>query len=56
MAEKKTTKKTTKKETPKKSSGIFNITKANGNVIVRENLSDAIKATYESKGWKVEEV
>ena len=53
MAEKK---KTTKKSTPKKSSGIFNITKSNGNVIVRENLTDVLKSTYESKGWKVEEV
>ena len=53
MAEKK---KTNKKETPKKASGIFHITKDNGNVIVRENLADAVKATYEAKGWKVEEV
>ena len=53
MAEKK---KTTKKATPKKASGIFNITKSNGNVIVRENLTDVLKSTYESKGWKVEEV
>ena len=53
MAEKK---KTTKKATPKKTSGIFHITKSNGNVIVRENLSDGNKAIYESRGWKVEEV
>ena len=53
MAEKK---KSTKKSTPKKSSGVFNITKSNGNVIVRETLSDGVKATYEAKGWKVEQV
>ena len=52
MAEKK---KTTKKETPKKS-GVFKITKSNGNVIERTDVSGNIRTTYEAKGWKVEEV
>jgi hypothetical protein len=51
MAEKKETKKATKK-----SSGIFKITKTNGNVIQRENLETEIQKAYEAKGWKVEEV
>jgi hypothetical protein len=51
MAEKKETKKATKK-----SSGIFKITKPNGNVIKRENLETELQKAYESKGWKVEEV
>ncbi len=51
MAEKKETKKATKK-----SSGIFKITKTNGNVIKRENLETEIQKAYEAKGWKVEEV
>ena len=53
MAEKK---KTTKKATPKKASGIFKITKPNGNVIERINMKDGVRKTYEDKGWKVEEV
>ena len=52
MAEKK---KTTKKATPKKS-GIFKITKSNGNVIERINMKDGVRKTYDDKGWKVEEV
>ena len=52
MAEKKTTKKAAKKET----TGVYKITKKNGNVIERSNLSDVLIKGYESKGWKVEEV
>ena len=52
MAEKKNT---TKKEAPKKS-GVFKITKTNGNVIERTGVDGNVRATYEAKGWKVEEV
>ena len=48
-------KKATKKASPKKSS-VFKITKSNGNVIERTDVSGNIRATYEAKGWKVEEV
>ena len=48
-------KKATKKEAPKKS-GVFKITKTNGNVIERTDVSGNIRSTYEAKGWKVEEV
>ena len=48
-------KKATKKSAPKKS-GVFKITKTNGNVIERTDVSGNIKAAYEAKGWKVEEV
>ena len=47
----------TKKKTPEKkivtSVEKYKITKANGNVIYREDLGDLVK-TYEAKGWKVE--
>tara|TARA_R100000664_G_scaffold20888_1_gene30137 strand:+ start:1192 stop:1350 length:159 start_codon:yes stop_codon:yes gene_type:complete len=52
MAEKKTTKKTAKKET----ASVYRITKTNGNVIERNNLSDSLIKGYEAKGWKVKEV
>ena len=52
MAEKKTTKKTAKKVT----TGVYKITKTNGNVIERTDVSGNIKTAYEAKGWKVEEV
>ena len=48
-------KKTTKKASPKKSS-VFKITKSNGNVIERTGVDGNVRATYEAKGWKVEEV
>ncbi len=48
-------KKATKKSAPKKS-GVFKITKTNGNVIERTDVSGNIKTAYEAKGWKVEEV
>ena len=51
MAEKKTTKKASTKK-----SGLFKITKSNGNVIERTDVSGNIRTTYEAKGWKVEEV
>ena len=47
-------KKATKKSAPKKS-GVFKITKTNGNVIERTDVSGNIKTAYEAKGWKVEE-
>ena len=50
MAEKKTTKKTAKKET----TGVYKITKDNGNIIERGNLSATLIKRYEDKGWKVE--
>ena len=58
MAEKKANKKSeeaVKKPTKKASSGVFKITKANGNVIKRFNLTDALIKNYEAKGMKVEE-
>ena len=48
-------KKATKKSAPK-ISGVFKITKTNGNVIERTDVSGNIKTAYEAKGWKVEEV
>ena len=48
-------KKATKKSAPKKS-GVFKITKTNGNVIERADVSGNIRTAYEAKGWKVEEV
>jgi len=51
MAEKNTTKKTAKKET----AGVYKITKTNGNVIERNNLSDVLIKGYKDKGWKVEQ-
>ena len=48
-------KKSTKKSTPKKS-GLFKITKSNGNMIERTDVSGNIRTAYEAKGWKVEEV
>ena len=47
-------KKATKKSAPKKS-GVFKITKTNGNVIERNNLSDVLIKGYKDKGWKVEQ-
>ena len=53
MAEKKATKKATiKKETPV--GNMYKITKTNGNVIERNNLTDVLIKGYEAKGWKVE--
>ena len=53
MAEKKATKKTaTKKETA--TGNLYKITKTNGNVIERSNLTDVLIKGYKSKGWKVE--
>ena len=51
MAEKKATKKTATKEV----TGLYKITKANGNVIERNNLSDVLIKGYKDKGWKVEQ-
>ena len=50
MAEKKATKKAATKE----ATGLYKITKTNGNVIERPDLTDALIKGYEKKGWKVE--
>ena len=43
------------KKAPKESSlTLYKITKSNGNVITRENLSEGLIKGYEGKGWKVE--
>ena len=56
MAEKKKAKKEIAKPKPKASNQkSYNITKSNGNVIKRDNLSDVLAKRYEAKGWKVEE-
>ena len=53
MAEKKATKKSTaKKETY--AGNVYKITKTNGNIIERSNLTDVLIKGYEAKGWKVE--
>ena len=44
------------KKAPKKSSSIlYKITKSNGNIIERNNLSESLIKGYEDKGWKVEQ-
>jgi len=62
MAEKKEVKKVEEapkkvaKKAPKKSSSIlYKITKSNGNIIERNNLSESLIKGYEDKGWKVEQ-
>ena len=52
MAEKKATKKTIKKT--KTVSEVYKITKTNGNVIERNNLTEVLIKGYKGKGWKVE--
>ena len=52
MAEKKATKKTATKKTA--TGNLYKITKTNGNVIERSNLTDVLIKGYKSKGWKVE--
>ena len=47
-------KKVAKKVAKKSSLDVYKITKTNGSVIARENLSDALIKGYEDKGWKVE--
>ena len=63
MTDKKETKKTEEapkkaaKKAPKKSSSIlYKITKSNGNVIERNNLSESLIKGYEAKGCTVEEL
>lgn len=55
MADKKTAKKTTKNKTDAAAT-MYNITKSNGNVIQRANLTDGLIKGYKAKGWKVEGV
>ena len=52
MAEKKATKKTATKKNA--TGNLYKITKTNGNVIERNNLTDVLIKGYEAKGWKVE--
>ena len=47
-------KKVAKKVTKATYSSVYKITKTNGNIITRENLSEALIKGYEDKGWKVE--
>ncbi len=51
MAEKKATKKTIKKTSD---GNLYKITKTNGNVIERSNLTEVLIKGYKAKGWKVE--
>ena len=47
-------KKVAKKVAKKSSLDVYKITKTNGNVIERNNLTEVLIKGYKGKGWKVE--
>ena len=53
---KKEVKKEVKKPSKKPESNKYKITKSNGKVIYRNDMSNIKRERLESKGWKVEEV